>query len=160
MKKLVQTVFLVAFTVSLSIGTCWGEPESALPAIDPQAEKILQNLTLQKHKNLNASFEVFDTMEEVLESGQKIQYSHVRKVILNEPKRLWIESTGDITNTTIWKDDRTVTLLDRDNNVYGQAEALGTIDETMDMMIDTYGVFTPLADLLSDDLFSVLMKPY
>jgi hypothetical protein len=158
MKKLVQTVFLVAFTVSLSIGTCWGEPESALPAIDPQAEKILQNLTLQKHKNLNASFEVFDTMEEVLESGQKIQYSHVRKVILNEPKRLWIESTGDITNTTIWKDDRTVTLLDRDNNVYGQAEALGTIDETMDMMIDTYGVFTPLADLLSDDLFSVLMK--
>jgi hypothetical protein len=158
MKKFVQTVFLAAFTASLSIGTCWGEPESALPAIDPQAETIVQNLNVQKHKNIKVSLEVLDTMDEVLESGQKIQYSHVRKLMLNEPNRFWIESTGDITNTTVWKDDRTFTLLDRDNNVYGQVDAPGTIDETMDMLVDTYGVSTPLADILSDDLFSVLMK--
>ena len=36
--------------------------------------------------------------------------------------------------------------------------APGTIDETMDMLVDKYGVTTPLADLLSNDLFSVLMK--
>jgi len=158
MKKFVQTVFLVALTFSISIGTCWGKQESVLPAIDPQAEKILQNLSAQKHENISASLEILDTMDEVLESGQKIQYSHVRKLMLNEPNRFWIESTGDITNTTIWKDGRTFTLLDRDNNVYGQVDAPGTIDETMDMMVDTYGVSTPLADILSDDLFSVLMK--
>jgi len=158
MKKFVKTVFLVAVILSTPIGICRGQQGSTLPAIDPQAEKIVQNLSVQKHKNIKASYEILDTMDEVLVSGQKIQYSHVRKLILNEPNQFWIESTGDITNTTIWKDDRTFTLLDRDNNVYGQTDAPGTIDETMDMMVDNYGVSTPLADFLSDDLFSVLMN--
>jgi len=158
MKRIVQTVFLLAFTLPLFIGTCWGQSKAASPAIDPQAEKILQALNEQKKKDINASAEVIDTMDEVLKTGEKIQYSHVRKLKVSEPKQFWIESTGDITNTTIWKDDKTFTLLDRDNNVYSQAEAPGTIDQTMDMLVDKYGVTTPLADLLSNDLNSVLMK--
>ena len=154
MKRIVQTVFLLAFIVPLFIGICWGQS----PAIDPQAEKILQALNAQKKKDIKVSAEVVDTMDEVLKTGEKIQYSHVRKLKISEPKQFWIESTGDITNTTIWKDDKTFTLLDRANNVYGQVAAPGTIDETMDMLVDKYGVTTPLADLLSNDLFSVLMK--
>jgi len=158
MKRIVQTIFLLAFTLPLFIGTCWGQSKAAAPAIDPQAEKILQALNAQKKKDIKASAEVVDTMDEVLKTGEKIQYSHVRKLKLSEPKQFWIESTGDITNTTLWKDDKTFTLLDRDNNVYGQVAAPGTIDETMDMMVDKYGVTTPLADLLSGNMYSVLMK--
>jgi len=158
MKRIIQTVFLLAFALPLFIGTCWGQSKAAAPAIDPQAEKILQALNAQKKKDIKASAEVFDTMDEVLKTGEKIQYSHVRKLKISEPKQFWIESTGDITNTTIWKDDKTFTLLDRANNVYGQVAAPGTIDETMDMLVDKCGVTTPLADLLSNDLFSVLMK--
>jgi len=157
MKRIVQTVFLLAFTLPLFIGTCWGQSKAAAPAIDPQAEKILQALNAQKKKDIKASAEVFDTMDEVLKTGEKIQYSHVRKLKISEPKQFWIESTGDITNTTVWKDEKTFTLLDRVNNVYGQVTAPGTIDETMDMMVDKYGVTTPLADLLSDNVYSVLM---
>jgi hypothetical protein len=158
MKRIVKTVFLLACTLPLLIGSCWGQSKAASPAIDPQAEKILQALNAQKKKDIKASAEVIDTMDEVLKAGEKIQYSHVRKLKMSEPKQFWIESTGDITNTTVWKDDKTFTLLDRANNVYGQVAAPGTIDETMDMLVDKYGVTTPLADLLSDDLFSVLMK--
>jgi hypothetical protein len=158
MKRIVQTVFLLAFIVPLFIGTCWGQSKSATPAIDPQAEKILQALNEQKKKAINASVEIIDTMDEALKSGQKIQYSHIRKLKVSEPKQFWIESTGDITNTTIWKDEKTFTLLDRTNNVYAQVEAPGTISEAMDMLVDKYGVTTPLADLLSDDLYSVLIK--
>jgi hypothetical protein len=158
MKRIVQTVFLLAFTLPLFIGTCWGQSKAASPAIDPQAEKIIKALNEQKKKDINARAAVVDTMDEVLKTGEKIQYSHVRKLKINEPKQFWIESAGDITNTTIWKDDNTFTLLDRINNVYSQVAAPGTIDETMDMLVDKYGVTTPLADLLSDDLYSVLMK--
>ncbi len=118
----------------------------------------MQAMNAQKKKDISASLEIVDTMDEVSEAGQKIQYSHVRKLVVSEPKRFWIESTGDITNTTIWKDDTTITLLDRSANAYAQAPAPGTIDETMDMLLDTYGVTTPLADLLSDNLYAVLMK--
>jgi hypothetical protein len=158
MKRIVQTVFLMAFTLPLFIGTCWGQSKVASPAIDPQAEKIIKELNVHKKKDIKASAEVIDTMDEVLKTGEKIQYSHVRKLKISEPKQFWIESKGDITNTTIWKDDKMFTLLDRANNVYGQVAAPGTIAETMDMMVDKYGVTTPLADLLSDDLYSVLMK--
>jgi len=158
MKRIVQTVFLLAFTLPLFIGTCWGQSKSVTPAIDPQAEEIMQALNEQKKKVIKASIEIADTMDEVLKTGQKIQYSHIRKLKVSEPKQFWIESTGDITNTTLWKDDKTFTLLDRTNNAYSQVAAPGTIDETMDMLVDKYGVTTPLADLLSNDLFSVLMK--
>ena len=158
MKRIVQTVFLLAFTLPLFIGTCWGQSKSVTPAIDPQAEEIMQALNEQKKKVIKASIEIADTMDEVLKTGQKIQYSHIRKLKVSEPKQFWIESTGDITNTTLWKDDKTFTLLDRTNNAYSQVAAPGTIDETMDMLVDKYGVTTPLADLLTDDLYSVLMK--
>jgi len=37
MKTFVQAVFLVAFTLSISIAACWGQSELALPAIHPSA---------------------------------------------------------------------------------------------------------------------------
>jgi hypothetical protein len=158
MKNMVKKVFLLAFTLSLFAGTCCGQSKAASPAIDQQAEKIIKELNVQKEKNIKASAEIVDTIDEVLKTGEKIQYSHMRKLIISKPKQFWIESTGDITNTTIWKDEKTFTMLDRDNNVYGQADTPGTIDETMDMLVDKYGVTTPLADLLSDSMYSVLMK--
>ncbi len=155
MKYMLQLVFFSAFFVSLTAGFGWG---ASAASIDPQAEKIMQAMNAQKKKNIMASLEIVDTMDEVSEAGQMIQYSHMRRLVVSEPKRFWIESTGDITNTTMWKDNTTITLLDRRANAYAQAAAPGTIDETMDMLLDTYGVTTPLADLLSDDLFAVLMK--
>ena len=158
MKHMMRTVIVSAFFVLLTTGACWGQTKAAAATIDPQAEKIMQAMNAQKQKDITASLEVVDTMDEVAETGQKIQYSHVRKLVVSEPKRFWIESTGDITNTTIWKDETTFTLLDRSANSYAQAPAPGTIDQTMDMLLDTYGLTTPLADLLSNDLYDVLMK--
>jgi hypothetical protein len=158
MKYMLQMVMVSIFFVVLANGACWGQSKAAAPSIDPQAEKIMQAMNAQKKKDVKANLEIVDTMDEISEAGQMIQYSHVRKLVISEPKRFWIESTGDITNTTIWKDDTTFTLLDRSANAYAQAPAPGTIDETMDMLLDTYGVTTPLADLLSDNLYAVLMK--
>lgn len=158
MKHMMRTVAVGVFFVFLATGACWGQTKAAAPKIDPKAEKIMQDLNAQKKKDINASLEIFDTMDEMSEAGQMIQYSHMRKLVVSEPKRFWLESTGDITNTTMWKDYTTLTLLDRNDNAYGQAAASGTIDETMDMLLGTYGVRTPLADILSNDLFAVLMK--
>ena len=157
MKHMMRSLVLCSFFLTLPVGTCRGESTDAAPSIDPQAAKIMQEWNVLKKKNISASMEVVDTMDEVLETGQKIQYSHVRKLKAIEPKQFWLESTGDITNTTIWKDEKTFTLLDRNNNAYAQIAAPGTIDETMDMLLEKYGVSTPLADLLSDDLYAVLM---
>jgi hypothetical protein len=158
MKQVLQTIILGAFFVFFAAGYGWGDSAVAAASIDPQAEKILKEMNAHKKKNISGSFEIIDTMDEMSEEGQMIQYSHVRKLAVSEPNRFWLESTGDITNTTIWKDETTLTLLDRSDNVYGQVAASGTIDETLDMLLDTYEVHMPLADLLSDDLYLVLTK--
>jgi hypothetical protein len=158
MKHMMRTIVVSAFFVFLATGASWGQSKAVAPSIDPKAEKILQGMNAQKKKDVTASLEIVDTMDELTEGGQMIQYSHVRKLVVSEPKRFWIESTGDITNTTIWKDDTTFTLLDRSAHAYAQTAAPGTIDETLDMLLDTYGLSTPLADLLSDNMYSVLMK--
>jgi hypothetical protein len=158
MKQMMRTLFLSAIFLTLLVATCRGQSAAAAPSIDPQAEKIMQEWNVLKEKNISAGMEVVDTMDEVLETGQKIQYSHMRKLKVIEPQQFWLESMGDITNTTIWKYKKTFTLLDRNNNAYAQIPAPGTIDETMDMLLDQYGVRTPLADLLSDDLYAVLME--
>ena len=158
MKHMMRIFVVSAFFVFLATGAGWGQSKAAAAPIDPKAEKILQDMNALKKKDVTASLEIVDTMDELAKGGQMIQYSHVRKMVVSEPKRFWIESTGDITNTTLWKDDTTFTLLDRSANAYAQTPASGTIDETMDMLLDTYGVTTPLADLLSDNLYAVLMK--
>jgi hypothetical protein len=48
--------------------------------------------------------------------------------------------------------------LDLDRKVYGQIESTGTIEEMMDTMLIRYGFSTPLADLLSSDIYTILMS--
>ncbi len=77
---------------------------------------------------------------------------------MRRPDRLLVRSVGDVRNRTLWKDGETVTLLDRDENVYVQIDDPGTIDQMMDLLLSRYGVSTPLADLLSSDLQAVLTR--
>jgi len=67
------------------------------------------------------------------------------------------DEIGDTLNRAAWYDGKTVTFLDKDNNVYALIEAPGTIDATFDKLEDEYGVVLPLADLLYSDPYAVLM---
>ena len=64
---------------------------------------------------------------------------------------------GDTLNRAAWYDGRTVTVLDKEHNVYATIEAPATIDATFDKLEDEYGVVLPLADLLYADPYAVLM---
>jgi hypothetical protein len=66
------------------------------------------------------------------------------------------DATGDTLNRAAWYDGRTITVLDKENNVYATLEAPATIDATFDKLQDDYGVVLPLADLLYADPYAVL----
>lgn len=125
--------------------------------IDPDAVKIIKALGEQSRQTKYAKIKVFDTMEEIQESGRMIQYSHVRNAVISKPDKLWLQSAGDRSNTTMWKDKTLFTLLDGNDNIYVQLDAPGTIEQTVDMIYEKYGISTPLADMLSSDIYEVLM---
>ena len=151
---------VVALAAALWCGTgaSWGMPDDNRPGIDPEAKKIIKALSEQSLQVQRVKIKVFDTIEEILQSGQMVEYGHVRSAVISKPDKLWIESLGDRTNTTLWNDGRLFTLLDRDQNVYVQLDAAGTIEQAVDMIYENYGISTPLADMLSTDIYAVLMN--
>lgn len=155
----VRTMSALAFCsfVILSTRPAPGQ-EGPAPDVDPEAEAILRKMSDHISKVTHFSFEVIDTIDDVLDSGQKIQYSHHRSAIVSRPRKLRVDTRGDLINRSIWKDGKVVTILDRDHNAYAQTEDPGTIDDLIDKMLERYGVVMPLADLLSADPFEVLMR--
>jgi hypothetical protein len=127
------------------------------PPIDPRAESLIREMSERAKSNEHFRFVVLDTIDEVQESGQKLQFTHQRFGTVSRPDKLKVRSVGDLRNRTIWKDGETITILDEDHNVYVQIEDPGTIDDMMDLLLERYGMTTPLADLLSSDLYGVLM---
>jgi hypothetical protein len=128
------------------------------PRIDPRAESIVRKAGKRIQGMKHVTFEVADTLDVVLETGQKLQYAHRRTATMSRPDRLTVESTGDVMNLKLCKDGTTITLLDKNHNVYAQTKDPGTIDQMMDMMLERFGVSTPMADLICGDPADVLLE--
>lgn len=156
-RTLYGCALICAAVFVLMAGSAYAAPQGAAAAIDPEAQKIVRALSDFNKRAGNVQFKVYDTSEDFTESGEMIQYAHVRTAILQRPDKLWMETRGDQANTTLWYDGAMFTLLDRDKNVYVQLKATPTLDETIDMVYDRYGISTPLADMLSGDMYTVLM---
>lgn len=152
-----KTLCAGAAILLLMAGSLGNASQDTAPAVDPEAQKIVKALSNANQRAGNVRFKVYDTFDDVTESGEIIQYGHVRTAVLRRPDKLWMETRGDQANTSLWYDGAVFTLFDRDKNVYFQMKAPATLDETIDMVYDRYGISTPLADVLSGDIYAVLM---
>ncbi len=158
MRKRARAVLVVLGLVAslAAVRTTSGEPAES--KIDPQASDLIWRWSEGVGRVTNLRLRIEDTIDQVLQTGQKVQYSHVRTATVSAPNKLRMEVVGDLANISMWKDDKTFTILDRDRNEYWQVSAPGTIDETMDMLLDRYGITTPLADFLTADPGKVLLS--
>ena len=103
------------------------------------------------------ALEAEETFDELPDGQLRRQLTNVRRVAVERPNHVAADATGDTLNRASWYDGRTVTVLDKEHNVYATIEAPATIDATLDKLADEYGVVLPLADLLYADPYAVLM---
>jgi hypothetical protein len=99
--------------------------------------------------------EIFD---EVPDGQPRMELTNVRRVAVVRPNRVAADATGDTLNRASWYDGKTVTVLDKEHNVYATVEAAATIDATLDKLEDEYGVSQPLVDILYADPYAVLTE--
>ena len=123
----------------------------ATAPIDPKADEHLKRMCACLAGARNLSFRVQDTMDELVDFGQKIQFGRVSKIALRRPDRLAVEVDGDLIDEQAWYDGRTVTLLDKRENSYGVIEVPDNIDAMLDYLAQQFGVAMPLADLIFSD---------
>ena len=131
--------------------------EQAGATIDPRAERLIRSWSDYIQTMRHIEFDVIDTADHVTDSGQKLQYSHRHEAALSRPLRLRIQTTGDQTQRTLYKDGRDLTLLDHAHSAFARIPDPGSIDATVTELMTRYGIQMPLADLLADDPFLALL---
>jgi hypothetical protein len=89
----------------------------------------------------------------VQDTGQKITFGERRKVTLSRPDRLRIEvEESDGKQTLVIYDGKAITVFNPGENVYGQIEKAGSVDDAVRYVVQDMGIRLPLALLLVSTL--------
>ena len=102
------------------------------------------------------SFQYDTVLEIVTNDKQKLALASSGMVTLNRPDKLRVTRTGGFADVEFLFDGKTLTLLGKTANLYGQLEVPGTIDHLVDELRNK-GRPVPGADLLLSNVYDQLM---
>jgi hypothetical protein len=138
----------LAFTTMLAL--------SAHAQAQDDALKILKSMAdyLTGQNGFSAKYDV--DLEVITPDIQKIQFSSSGKVVLSRPDKLRAERLSGYSYVELLFDGKTLTLSDLDRNVYGQTEAVGSVDQLIDRLRGDFGIEMPGGDLLLTTVYDAL----
>ena len=130
--------------------------KGAAPSPDPL--KILQQMCdfLKSQQQFSYKAEVVD--DEVYSGGKKLQYEIDMETWVRRPDRLRVNAEGDLIDKQFFFDGKTITLYDKDHNVYGTMEVPPDIENALEKASKDFGVRVALTDLASPTLWEILNK--
>lgn len=127
-------------------------------SIQPLAEKLLRNMSDYLGKQQSFSVTTENSLEVVLTSGQKIQYTSPSSLQLKRPNLLRASRKGDLVDQDFYYDGKTLTLFSPDNGFYATAPAPATIDQTLDMARDKFDIIAPGGDFIYSNSYTMLTQ--
>jgi hypothetical protein len=136
----------------------FGDNPAAKPRIEPKADGILKKACACLAGLKQFGIKVEETFDEMSASGQKIQLSNRRSVLVSRPDRLMAESEGDTAKRHFYYDGKTIAMFDPEAKLYATDKAPATIDAMFDYLHETHGFTIPTADLLFTDPYKVLTE--
>src|SRR5262249_36916457 len=136
---------LFALTVFLS-PRAWGQTNVVI--IEPKADALLKQMSETLAKSKEFSFESHTLVDEVSATGQKIHFAKHGKISIRRPGMAYAEVKGDRENYRFTYDGKAVYLFDPAQNAYSTADAPATLDATLDMLAEKYGIVVAMADLI------------
>jgi hypothetical protein len=134
------------------------EVRAQAPAVTPAATKILQRMTEYVGSLKQFSVSTQNTIEDVLDSGQRVDSDISATVIVSRPNKLRAERKGDLTRQEFYYDGKTLTLYNPSDKVYASEAAPATIEGLLDFARESLGLTLPVSDLIYRDSFKLLMQ--
>lgn len=142
-----RTVFITAALAALLLAVPSPAQQAAAPAVEPGAVDALRRMgafleTLQ-------SFEIRAdaSKDEVLESGQKLQFESDVHLRVRRPDRLWAEVASDRKTRAFFYDGKSFTIYGPRNKLYASFPAPATLGEVAEVAEEKYDLALPLVDL-------------
>ena len=119
----------------------------AKPAVEPEAISALQKMGEFLRNQQNFSVQARSTTDDVLASGQKVQFGGTIDLKVRRPDRLRMDISGDRRNERIYYDGKNFTVFADRVNYFATFPAPGTLDELKSVLEKRYAFDLPLADL-------------
>ena len=120
-----------------------GYAQVATPQIDPKADAILHQMSTALTAAKGMTFDVNSTADEVLPDGQVVQFARNQKITVRRPDRVATSVIGDREEMKFAYDGKQVVIYNITGNTWSSVDAPATIDQTMDMLANRYGMATP-----------------
>jgi hypothetical protein len=116
-------------------------------AIEPEAMTALTKMGEYLRSLTAFQVEAVTNREDVLEDGQKVQFTGATRMLVRMPDRFHIAADSDRHHREFFYDGKTFTLLARRSNLYASVAAPATIAALVDALDDRHDVALPLEDL-------------
>jgi hypothetical protein len=131
---------------------------AAQAVIEPEAIAALKRSSefLQTLKSFNIRVEA--STDEVLDSGQKVQFGSFANISVVRPNRLRADVIDDQKQREFYYDGKTLTVYGKVVNYYASVSAPKTIKEMLAFAESKYGLEWPLADLLAPESLAENVK--
>ena len=127
------------------------------PTIEPEARKLLQRMPAYLGSIEAFSLDTDNMLEDVLVSGQKIQYDFTASVAIQRPDKLQVERTGDLLQQHIVYDGEYLSIHNPAEGVFAQTTAPDNIDDLLAFARDTLDIVPPTGDMVYTNAYELLM---
>jgi hypothetical protein len=134
------------------------EAGSQQQAIDRKAASLLRAMSKLLSSSKSIEYDVSETRDISTSTGLPLQLEHQISVGGRRPGEMWMKLKGDAADRLFWLQAGKATLYDKDNNVFATIVMNGSIGKVVSALTGSYEVDLPTAQLLSEDLESILFK--
>lgn len=146
--------------LALGVGVWVANPAPAGaegPKIEPEAAQLLKRMTDYLGSLERFSMETDNMLEDVLVSGQKIQYDFTAGVAIQRPDRLHVERTGDLLQQLIVYDGEYLSIYNPSDAVFARTTAPNNLDDLLAFARDTLDIVPPTGDMVYTNAYELLM---
>ena len=152
------TALLFALGILALSATVSTEVRAQAPGVDQVAVQILQRMTDYLGSLQQFTVHTQNTLEDLLESGHRVDFDVSANVIVRRPNKLRAERRGELIDQFFYYDGKTLTLYNPSDKVYATEPAPGTIEGVLDYVRESLGLIVPVADLVYGNGFQLLMQ--
>ena len=124
------------------------------PAVARDADQLLKNMGSYIGSASQFAFGADVVFDQVLPSGQKVQFSAAQSVALKRPADLYVDWTGDLGSRRFWYDGSAISLYDPIAQFYARTTAPPEIDSMLDTLVKNLDFSLPLVDFFYRDPYA------
>ncbi len=154
-----RTIFIILILYGALLSCpAFAQDPVAVKAIGANADRVLHQMSDYLNALEQFTIHLENSVDTLLETGQKIQLGRSVDVSIKRPNRLRADINGDIFDQELFYDGKSVTLYGKKVNYYATAKAPENIESALDYAEQSFGLVAPAADLIYRNSYDILTK--